>query len=87
MKSTYHLYRIDWIDAASQSSWIHLNDLQDPVDYTVSTVGWLIQDTDDYYVLSQNLSSSMGASDRMQIPKKWIKRKRRIQGHIIEYRD
>lgn len=85
-KKTFKLYRVNWVDAASNSGWVHISDIKTPKDYLVSTVGWLIYEDKNYYVLAQNLTSSGNVSDRMQIPKKWVTKVSKLAGNIIEYR-
>lgn len=87
MKKSYSLYRIDWVDAASNSSWTPLENYAKPNDFNVHTVGWLIYEDKNYYVLAQNMSSAGNCADRMQIPKKWVKRVRKLTNNIVEYRN
>ena len=80
----YNLYRIDWTDAHSNGGWTLPKDV-DIKPVKVHSVGWLIKDTKDYFVLAQNMSSSGNSADRIHIPKKWIHKKRKITGNIIIY--
>ena len=85
-KTTYNLYKIDWIDACSNSSWVSIDLMNEPEHHHVSSIGWLVKENKDYYVLAQNLSSNGNCADRIQIPKKWIRKVKRITGNIIEYK-
>ena len=83
-KQKFKLYRVDWIDASSESGWKKLDNIDTSHIY-IHTVGWLIKETKDYLFLAQNLSSSYSYNDIMMIPKGWKVRKRIIPNNIIEY--
>lgn len=83
-KKRYNLFRIDWIDAASNSKWQDLDDISFS-HYKVNSIGWLIKETKDYYFIAQNLSCQYQCSDIMQIPTKWIVKKTKIRGNQIIY--
>lgn len=81
----YHLYQVEWLDAASDHRWIKFDEIK-ATGITCKTVGWLVKETKNLIVLSQNMTNIGTSSDRMEIPKAWIKRKTRIKGYSIEYK-
>ena len=80
----YHLYRIDWIDASSDGGWVNCDKLK-LIDIKINSIGWLVKKNKNYYLLAQSLSSSGNCADRIQIPKKWITKVKKLTGNIIEY--
>ncbi len=68
------LLRIDWLDAFSQ------NDVWRPIDrmpgkddrIEVSSVGWLLHTTKEYYVLVPTLTSHGAGCSAVAIPKKCV---------------
>lgn len=80
----FDLYRIDWRDAAGANSWHWIPDLK-AKHYDVNTVGWLVYEDKDYYVLTMCISSEYQAGERMQIPKKWVTKVKKIKGQTVEF--
>lgn len=83
-KKTFHLYRINWTDASSNSGWKDLNELHIQP-FQVASVGWLIKENKDFLFLAQNMASVHQASEIMSIPRKWIHRKTKITKHMLTY--
>lgn len=52
----FKLYRIKWIDSTSHYGWVNPESCKD-YDLTVTGVGYLIKDTDDYVVLSAQIAA------------------------------
>ncbi len=73
------MYKIDWRDAAAKQGWQWIPDIN-AVHYDVYSVGWLMSETKDYYVLAQSLTAAYQAGECLQIPKKWVTKVTKIKG-------
>lgn len=75
-----HLVEIEWNDASGgHESWAPLEDIAgcDP-DYRVLTVGYLVNRTDKFLRVVQNVSQHGQAGHSMTIPRKYVRRMRRL---------
>ena len=83
----YPLYEITWRDASCSNGWKPFDKITDHdlCHYEVKTVGYLVRENKDYYLLAQSMSNHDNVDNRFQIPKKWIVRKKRIKGFQVEY--
>ena len=81
----YHLYRIDWVDAQSDSHWIPIDKI-DITPYAVASVGWLVAERKGHVILAQNMSSNNNCADRIQIPTGWIVKRTRLPKHMIGFK-
>ena len=88
-KSKHQLYEISWRDASSASGWKKLAAItdEDLCHYEVKTVGYLVRENKDYYLLAQSMSNYQNVDNRFQIPKKWITKVKKIKGSYVEYKD
>ena len=80
----YELYRIDWTDAASNGGWEDLKETKIK-HYKVHSIGWLVHNDADYYVLAQSITSHHTSNDRIQIPKAWVNKVTKITKNRIVY--
>ena len=81
----YPLVRLDWLDASSHDSWQVIEDAKPDQDFTVHTIGWLLNETKKYYVLGTGLSSNGLTAATWRIPKGMVVKRINIKGHDIEY--
>ena len=65
---------IKWYDAVSDDDWVDGIDKLDLTPHLIHTFGFLLLDTDNYIMVALNLDMERaGASQRLSIPKGWIK--------------
>ena len=84
-KKSYKLYKIKWVDAASDGGWLPLSKIE-PRRLEIESIGWEVHTSKEYIILAQSLSSIGNCADRIEIPKKWILKRKEIRGHTIEYK-
>ena len=66
------ILEVEWEDASSVSGWRDASELIDDKKYIVKTVGYAVQDDDDYVILVQNFDTN-NVSNSMKIPRAYIK--------------
>lgn len=71
------IVRIDWIDPHSIDEWTSLHDMDTTLTKMVTTVGRLVRETSDAYVVSLNHCPDGDVSCSMIIPKVCVKRMER----------
>lgn len=82
----FYAYKIDWRDAAGDGGWKWMPDLKIK-HYDVHSIGYLIMEDKDYYVLAMSLTSEFQSGDRLQIPKKWVTKATKIKGQYVEFNE
>ena len=75
----FYVYKIDWRDAAGKGGWKWIPDMEIS-HYDVSSIGYLVQEDKNYYVLGQSLTSEYQVGERLQIPKKWVTKVTKLRG-------
>jgi len=73
----YKLYWVKWVDATMSSGWMPAKDYEVVPNY-IESVGWVIKETKDYICLALSWSTLNQIADVMEIPKRWIKGKKRL---------
>ena len=76
-KTTYNLYKIDWKDACSNTSWRALDECRLNL-LVVHSVGWLVGENKEVISLAQQLSANGTAADTINIPKSCIVNKYKL---------
>lgn len=71
------------MDAANSHGWRDLDNLSNDLGVLVRSVGWLVMETREFYVLAQSLTSVNTCAERMEIPKRWIKSIKKLHGHSL----
>lgn len=81
-KPEQSLYAIVWVDSASVSGWVEIDDVESKLAgasvMPIVTVGFLIRETDDEMVLSGSISGKGQCESPIAIPKKAIQSKKVI---------
>ena len=86
MTRKYPLIRIDWTDATTCPAWREVADVLKWEHGTkIHSIGWLLRETKDFYVIGQSLSANEKTDAVLEIPKRWATKKTVIKGHTIEY--
>lgn len=69
------IVRIDWVDPHSVDDWTAVHDIDTSTHYLVTSIGRLIRETSDAFVITLNYASDDDtASCSMVIPKVCVKR-------------
>lgn len=77
------LIHVQWRDASSHDSWQPLSHAQEPKDFLVETVGWLIGENKDAIVLGTGITHNGSTACTWTIPKGMIIKKDVIKGHNL----
>ena len=78
---------IEWCDACSQSDWKSYGQSLKwgkEVEWVIRQVGWILDETDEYILISdkysmENLHEEAMFNDLMKIPKTWIRKRKVIK--------
>lgn len=79
-KKKKHLFptvEVEWHDAVSEAAWITIDKL--PKLATITTRGFLVQETDDSITICATLADDGGMGDCTTIPRPWVKRSKRVR--------
>lgn len=80
----YDLYHVKWVDACVDYGWKKIGETR-VSGILVHTAGWLLETTKDFIVVAQSISAIRTSSERMEIPRRWVKSMQKIKGHTVEY--
>ncbi len=81
------LVHIEWCDACSQGGWKTREQALawvKEVNWVIRQVGWILDETDEYILISdkcsvENLHEEAMFNDLMKIPKTWIRKRKVIK--------
>jgi len=77
----FPLYYLEWIDAESDSSWGDRNSVDKWLekDYMVHDLGWVVNESNKYLVICNQISADGDLGNRTRIPKAWIRTKLKVR--------
>lgn len=65
---------VEWVDATSSDHWMSLQDAkEEPSDYSVFSMGFMIERTEQYVRLASNLAEDEQVFGVVTIPVPWVK--------------
>lgn len=70
---------IEWEDASSEVGWWGSNEGKDTSLIPLHTVGWLVEEHKNRYVISHTISKGGGRNGYICIPKAWIKKIKKVK--------
>ena len=71
----------EWIDASSRDDWLTKDDLEEWLNddcHRINSVGFLLSENKDHYLIVQNSNKFDLHSMAMKIPKKMVVKKKKI---------
>ena len=77
----YPLVFIEWLDAESSPQWQTRDETERWMGktFTVTDVGWLINENKTYVTICSQISTDMDFGSKTKIPKSWILKKKMVR--------
>lgn len=73
MKTPFPLVTIVWDDAETTHGWEHEEEITEPKERLVQTVGFLVKEGPSHYLVASSVDSEGNCNCRVQIPKGMVK--------------
>ena len=83
----FKLVKVDWIDAAGNTSWQHLRDAQRANPSKIVTIGYKIRDDKTALTIAGSITENLNVHDTTVIPRGWVTKITPLRGHDYEYQE
>jgi hypothetical protein len=70
---------LEWLDHAALHGWIEADELEHMHPVMNHTIGWIVNETEDYVVVSTTLNCEPSCSDPLLILKKLIVKRKKVK--------
>jgi len=82
MKRKLPLVILEWHDAVTEGGWVSSKDYE-PKTVLVTSVGWLLSETDHHISIIGSYNSEKDFSDITTVPKQWLIKQKILRGNKL----